>query len=81
MNRFEFLVSTFGAGAGVLVGLDSTEVSRLGREAVTAWEHSLSRLRELDDQYGGGGKARWPVRPGGRRKPGTGRSKPYTPRG
>lgn len=44
VNRFEFLVSTFGAGAGVLVGLDSTEVSRLGREDVTAWEHSLSRL-------------------------------------
>ncbi len=55
VNRFEFLVSTFGVGAGALVGLDSTEVPRLGREDVTAWERNLSRLYELDDQYGGTG--------------------------
>ncbi len=55
VNRLEFLVSTFGAGAGTLVGPNSTEVSRLGREDVTAWERSLSQLRELDDQYGGDG--------------------------
>jgi hypothetical protein len=55
VNRFEFLVSTFGVGAGALVGLESTEASRLGREDVTVWERNLSRLRELDDQYGGGG--------------------------
>ncbi len=35
VNRFEFLVSTFGVGAGALVGLESTEASRLGREDVT----------------------------------------------
>ncbi|MGH3839243.1 MAG: helix-turn-helix domain-containing protein, partial [Pseudonocardiaceae bacterium] len=55
VNRFEFLVSTFGVGAGALVGLESTEAPRLGREDVTAWERNLSRIRELDDQYGGTG--------------------------
>jgi Helix-turn-helix domain len=54
VNRFEFLVSTFGAGAGALVGQKSTEASRLGREDVTAWERNLSQLYELGDQYGGG---------------------------
>lgn len=53
-NRLEFIVSTFGGGAGALVGPEPTEISRLGHEDVTAWERSLSRLYELDDQYGGG---------------------------
>lgn len=53
-DTISFLISTFGVGAGALVGLESTEASRLGREDVTAWERTLSQLRELDDQYGGG---------------------------
>ncbi len=55
VNRLEFLVSTFGAGAGALVGPKSTEAPRLGREDVTTWAHTLSQLYELDNQYGGGG--------------------------
>ncbi len=56
VNRFEFLVSTFGAGAGSLLGSEeSANVSRLGHEDVVSWQRSLSRLYELDDQYGGAG--------------------------
>jgi hypothetical protein len=54
VNRCEFLVWTFGVGAGSLVGPDSTEASQLGREDVTTWERNVSRLYELDNQYGGG---------------------------
>ncbi|MGH3697373.1 MAG: helix-turn-helix domain-containing protein [Pseudonocardiaceae bacterium] len=55
VDRFEFLASVFGVGAGALVGSESAEVSRLGPEGVTAWRSNLARLRELDDQYGGSG--------------------------
>ncbi|MGH3568444.1 MAG: hypothetical protein ACRDRH_20935 [Pseudonocardia sp.] len=55
MDRFEFLVSLFGAGAGAVVGSVESGASRLGREDVTAWQRSLLRLYELDDQYGGAG--------------------------
>ncbi|MGH3923432.1 MAG: helix-turn-helix domain-containing protein [Pseudonocardiaceae bacterium] len=55
VNRFEFLVSTFGTGVGALVGPESADVSRLGFEDVATWRRSLSRFYELDDQYGGAG--------------------------
>lgn len=56
MNRFEFLISTFGAGAGSLVGSAApAEASRLGQDDVVSWQRTLSRLYELDAQYGGGG--------------------------
>ncbi|MGH3905472.1 MAG: helix-turn-helix domain-containing protein [Pseudonocardiaceae bacterium] len=55
VKRFEFLVSLFGLGAGFLVGSrEGTEPSRLGSEDVERWRRCLSRLYELDDQYGGG---------------------------
>ncbi|MGQ0773379.1 MAG: hypothetical protein ACT4NY_03010 [Pseudonocardiales bacterium] len=54
MNRFEFLVSTFGAGAGSLLGSAApAEASRLGPEDVVSWQRTLSRLYDLDEQYGG----------------------------
>lgn len=55
VDRFEFLVSMFGIGAGAVVGPMESDASRLGREDVTAWQRSLFRLYELDDQYGGAG--------------------------
>lgn len=55
MNRFEFLVSTFGAGAGSLVGSATpAEASRLGPGDVLSWRRTVSRLYDLDAQYGGG---------------------------
>ncbi|MGH3927245.1 MAG: hypothetical protein ACRDTT_30995, partial [Pseudonocardiaceae bacterium] len=55
VNRFEFLVSTFGAGAGSLLGSpESAEKSRLGPEDVVSWRRSLARLYELEAEYGGG---------------------------
>lgn len=55
VNRFEFLVSTFGAGAGSLLGsAESADASRLGHDDVVSWQRTLSRLYELDAQYGGG---------------------------
>jgi transcriptional regulator with XRE-family HTH domain len=53
VNRFEFLMSVFGAGAGSLLGSES-EAARLGAEDVANWQRSLARFYELDDQYGGG---------------------------
>jgi hypothetical protein len=56
VDRFEFLLSTFGVSAGTLVGAaEATEPVRLGREDVAAWWRRLSRLRELDAEHGGGG--------------------------
>lgn len=56
MKRFEFLVSVFGVGAGSLVGSrEWAEPSRLGHEDVASWRRCVSRLYELDAQYGGGG--------------------------
>jgi hypothetical protein len=56
VDRFEFLVSTFGAGAGSLVGsAESADAPQLGSENVESWRHNLSRLYELDAQYGGAG--------------------------
>jgi len=55
VDRFEFLVSVFGVGAGAAVGSAEPAASRLGRADVTTWRRSLSRLYELDDQYGGAG--------------------------
>lgn len=55
VNRFEFLVSTFGAGAGSLFGSESAEVSRLGHGDVVSWQRNVSRLYELDSQHGGAG--------------------------
>ncbi|MGH3916964.1 MAG: helix-turn-helix domain-containing protein [Pseudonocardiaceae bacterium] len=56
VNRFEFLASTFGAGAGSFFGSpESAEVSRLGHDDVVGWQRTLSRLYELDDQYGSAG--------------------------
>lgn len=51
VNRFEFLVSALGAGAGSFFESES----RLGREDVTTWRRNLARLHELDAQYGGAG--------------------------
>ncbi|MGH3943035.1 MAG: helix-turn-helix domain-containing protein [Pseudonocardiaceae bacterium] len=55
VNRFEFLVSTFGAGAGSLVSSAPAAASRLGQDDVVSWRRNLSQLYELDAQYGGGG--------------------------
>ncbi|MGH3929775.1 MAG: helix-turn-helix domain-containing protein [Pseudonocardiaceae bacterium] len=56
VNRFEFLVSTFGVSTGALLGPgEAAEAARLGGEDVTAWRRRLSRLYELDAEYGGGG--------------------------
>ncbi|MGH3929979.1 MAG: helix-turn-helix domain-containing protein, partial [Pseudonocardiaceae bacterium] len=55
VNRFEFLVSTFGAGAGSLLGSpESAEAPRLGPEDVVSWQRRLARLYELEAEYGGG---------------------------
>ncbi|MGH3916961.1 MAG: helix-turn-helix domain-containing protein [Pseudonocardiaceae bacterium] len=56
VNRLEFLVSTFGAGAGSLFGsTEAAEAVRLGPEDVVSWQRNLARLHELDAQYGGAG--------------------------
>ncbi|MGH3940698.1 MAG: helix-turn-helix domain-containing protein [Pseudonocardiaceae bacterium] len=56
VNRFEFLVSTFGVGAGSLVdSMAPAEASRLGQGDVVSWKRTLNRLYGLDAQYGGGG--------------------------
>lgn len=56
MNRFQFLTSTFGVGAGSLLGSpESAEPTRLGQDDVVSWQRTLSLLYELDAQYGGGG--------------------------
>lgn len=55
MNRFEFLVSTFGTGAGSVLGSpESAEAPRLGPEDVVRWRRRLARLYELEAEYGGG---------------------------
>lgn len=55
MNRFQFLTSVFGAGAGSLLGpAEGAETSLLGRADVVSWQHNLSRLYELEAEYGGG---------------------------
>ncbi|MGH4024051.1 MAG: helix-turn-helix domain-containing protein [Pseudonocardiaceae bacterium] len=54
VNRFEFLVSALGASAGSLVGSDSAEATRLGAEDVASWQRRVSRLYELEAEYGGG---------------------------
>ncbi|MGH3913344.1 MAG: hypothetical protein ACRDTC_08040, partial [Pseudonocardiaceae bacterium] len=55
VNRFEFLVSTFGVGAGSFVGSAApAETFRLGPGDVVSWQGIVSRLYELDAQYGGG---------------------------
>jgi len=55
VNRFEFLTSTFGAGAGSVFGSSgSAEVSRLGPEDVVRWRRRLARFYELEAEYGGG---------------------------
>lgn len=54
VNRFEFLASLVGAGAGSLFGPETGDATRLGAEDVARWQRSLSGLYELDDQYGGG---------------------------
>ncbi|MGH3917268.1 MAG: helix-turn-helix domain-containing protein [Pseudonocardiaceae bacterium] len=55
VNRLEFLVSTFGAGAGSLFGsTESAEAVRLGPEDVVSGQRSLARLYELEAEYGGG---------------------------
>lgn len=56
VKRLEFVMSIFGVGAGSLLGSrERAEPSRLGHEDVASWQRCLSRLYELDAQYGGGG--------------------------
>jgi hypothetical protein len=56
VDRFEFLVSTFGAGAGSFFGsVEFVDARHLGGEDVETWRHNLSRLYELDAQFGGAG--------------------------
>ena len=55
VDRQEFLIAMFGAGAGAVAGTRvAAEPSRLGSREVAAWRQTVARLYKLDDEYGGG---------------------------
>ena len=56
VDRQEFLIAMFGAGAGAVAGTRvAAEPSRLGSREVVAWRQTVARMYELDDAYGGEG--------------------------